>query len=75
LIEHPLLGCGVAAVWRDQLVALIESAGGLSSRQRLRRDHPLFTIHGRKHGGFNRQELVNSNAAIREFLNNILKTE
>jgi acetyl esterase/lipase len=37
----------------------------------------LVTIHGRKHGGFNRQELVSSYAAIREFLrkNNILKKE
>jgi acetyl esterase/lipase len=37
----------------------------------------LVTIHGRKHGGFNRQELVNSYDAIREFLlkNNILKKE
>lgn len=37
----------------------------------------LVTIHGRQHGGFNRQELVSSYAAIREFLrkNNILKTE
>lgn len=37
----------------------------------------LIAIHGRKHGGFNRQELVGSYDAIREFLrkNNILKTE
>jgi len=37
----------------------------------------LVTIHGRKHGGFNRQELVSSYDAIREFLlkNNILKKE
>lgn len=37
----------------------------------------LVTIHGRKHDGFNRQELVNSYAAIREFLrrNNILRPE
>jgi acetyl esterase/lipase len=28
----------------------------------------LVTIHGRKHDGFDRQELVNSYAAIREFL-------
>jgi acetyl esterase/lipase len=35
----------------------------------------LLTIHGRKHDGFNRQEWVDSYAAIREFLrkNNILK--
>jgi acetyl esterase/lipase len=37
----------------------------------------LVTIKGRKHDGFNRQELVNGYAAIREFLrkNNILKPE
>jgi acetyl esterase/lipase len=37
----------------------------------------LVTIRGRGHGGFNRQELVNSYAAIREFLrnNNVLKSE
>lgn len=37
----------------------------------------LVTIHGRKHDGFNREELVKSYAAIREFLrkNNILKPE
>jgi dipeptidyl aminopeptidase/acylaminoacyl peptidase len=37
----------------------------------------LVTIRGRKHGGFNRQELLNSYATVREFLrkNNILKTE
>jgi len=37
----------------------------------------LVTIHGRKHDGFNRQELVSSYAAIREFLrkNNVLKSE
>lgn len=37
----------------------------------------LVTIHGRKHGGFNREELVSSYDAIREFLrkNNILKKE
>jgi acetyl esterase/lipase len=37
----------------------------------------LVTIHGRKHDGFNRQELVNSYVAIREFLrkNNILRPE
>jgi acetyl esterase/lipase len=29
----------------------------------------LVTIRGRKHGGFNREELVQSYAAIREFLN------
>lgn len=35
----------------------------------------LVTIHGRKHDGFNREELVSSYAAIREFLgnHNILK--
>jgi len=37
----------------------------------------LVTIKGRKHGGFNRQELVSSYAAIREFLrkHNVLKSE
>jgi acetyl esterase/lipase len=37
----------------------------------------LLTIHGRKHDGFSRQELVNSFAAIREFLRkqNLLKAE
>ncbi len=37
----------------------------------------LVTIHGRKHDGFNRQELVSSYAAIREFLrkNKVLKSE
>ena len=37
----------------------------------------LVIIKGRKHGGFDRQELVNSYAAIREFLrkNDVLKTE
>jgi dipeptidyl aminopeptidase/acylaminoacyl peptidase len=37
----------------------------------------LITIHGAKHGGFNRQALVSSFAAIREFLqkNNILEKE
>lgn len=37
----------------------------------------LVTIHGRKHDGFNRQELVSSYAAIRAFLrkNNVLKAE
>ena len=37
----------------------------------------LVTIHGRKHDGFNRQELVSIYAAIREFLrkNDILKME
>jgi acetyl esterase/lipase len=35
----------------------------------------LVTIRGRKHGGFNRQELVSSYAAVREFLrkNGLLK--
>jgi dipeptidyl aminopeptidase/acylaminoacyl peptidase len=28
----------------------------------------LVTIRGRKHGGFNRQEMLDSYAAIREFL-------
>jgi hypothetical protein len=28
----------------------------------------LVTIRGRKHGGFNRQELLDSYAKIREFL-------
>lgn len=28
----------------------------------------LVTIRGRKHGGFSRQELIDSYAAIREFL-------
>jgi len=37
----------------------------------------LVTIHGRKHDGFNRQEMVSSYAAIREFLrkHSILKTD
>lgn len=37
----------------------------------------LVTIPGRKHGGFNRQELVSIYDAIRQFLrkNNVLKTE
>lgn len=37
----------------------------------------LVTIAGRKHGGFDRQELVSSYAAIREFLrkNGVIKTE
>ena len=37
----------------------------------------LVPIPGRKHGGFNRQELVNSYAAIRAFLrkNNIIGPE
>ena len=37
----------------------------------------LVTLHGRKHGGFNRQELVNSYAVIRDFLrkHNILRTD
>jgi len=37
----------------------------------------LVTIRGRKHGGFNRQELLNSYAAIREFLRkyDLLKME
>ncbi len=37
----------------------------------------LITLRGRKHGGFNRQELVNSYAVIREFLrkHNLLSTE
>jgi dipeptidyl aminopeptidase/acylaminoacyl peptidase len=37
----------------------------------------LITLPGRKHGGFNRQDLVNGFAAIREFLrkNGILKAE
>jgi len=37
----------------------------------------LVTLRGRKHGGFNRQELVNSYAVIREFLRkyNLLKAE
>lgn len=35
----------------------------------------LVTIRGRKHGGFDREELVRSYDAIREFLrkNNVLK--
>lgn len=37
----------------------------------------LVTIHGRKHGGFNREELVSSYDAIREFLrkNKVLKKD
>jgi dipeptidyl aminopeptidase/acylaminoacyl peptidase len=37
----------------------------------------LVTIRGRKHDGFNRRELADSYAAIREFLrkNNLLKPE
>jgi hypothetical protein len=37
----------------------------------------LVTIHGGKHDGFNRQSLINSFAAIKEFLRkyNILKKE
>jgi acetyl esterase/lipase/peptidoglycan/xylan/chitin deacetylase (PgdA/CDA1 family) len=37
----------------------------------------LVTLRGRKHGGFNRQELVNSYAVVREFLrkHNLLRTE
>jgi acetyl esterase/lipase len=37
----------------------------------------LVTIHGRKHDGFNRQELIKSYDAIKEFLrkNGVLKTE
>jgi len=37
----------------------------------------LVTLRGRKHGGFNRQDLVNSYAVIREFLrkHNLLNTE
>jgi hypothetical protein len=37
----------------------------------------VVTIHGRKHDGFNSEELVTSYAAIREFLRkyNVLKAE
>ena len=37
----------------------------------------LITLRGRKHGGFNRQDLVNSYAVIREFLrkHNLLNAE
>jgi acetyl esterase/lipase len=51
-----------------QLHAALDKAGA---------PNQLVTLRGRKHGGFNRQELVNNYAVIREFLRkyNILRSE
>jgi dipeptidyl aminopeptidase/acylaminoacyl peptidase len=48
--------------------ALLEKAGV---------PNKLITLKGRGHGGFSREEMVSSYAAIREFLrkNNVLKAE
>jgi len=52
----------------DDVVPYSQAVRLHAALERAHVPNQLVTIHGRKHDGFNRQELVNSYAAIREFL-------
>jgi acetyl esterase/lipase len=61
----------------DDIVPYGQAVRLHAALEKARVPNHLITIQGAKHGGFSRQDLVNSFASIREFLrkNNILKSE
>jgi len=62
---------------QDDIVPYSQAVRLHAALEKARVPNQLITIHGAKHGGFGRQDLVNSFASVREFLrkNNVLKTE
>jgi acetyl esterase/lipase len=62
---------------QDDIVPYSQAVRLHAALEKARVPNQLVTIRGGKHGGFNRQQLLNSYAAIREFLrkNNLLKAE
>jgi acetyl esterase/lipase/peptidoglycan/xylan/chitin deacetylase (PgdA/CDA1 family) len=62
---------------QDDIVPYTQAARLHAALDKAGAPNQLVTLRGRKHGGFNRQDLVNSYAVIREFLrkHNLLNTE